>query len=144
VASRLDRPRSRRIGERQGAAEKYGAKAIAIEADVSDSNAVQRAADRIESELGPVDVWVNNAMVTIYSGGIDVAPDEFEQMTRVSFLGRYGTCGRANRGVIIFIGSALAYRSIPYQAPYCAAKAAVRVFVDSLRSELLYEKSNVR
>jgi NAD(P)-dependent dehydrogenase (short-subunit alcohol dehydrogenase family) len=131
--------------------EAAGGRALAIKADVADAAAVMDAADQVERELGPIDVWVNNAMVTIYASIVDITPEEFQQVTRVTYLGQvHGTLaalkhmrGR-NCGHIIFIGSALAYRSIPFQAPYCAAKAAVRGFVDSLRSELLYEDSKVR
>ena len=97
------------------------------------------------------DVWVNNAMVTVYANITDIAPEEFQQVTQVTYLGQvYGTQAALkhmrprNRGSIICIGSALAYRSIPFQGPYCAAKAAVRGFVDALRSELLYEGRKVR
>ena len=128
-----------------------GARALAIHADVADAAALMRAADEIEAELGPIDVWVNSAMVTIYAAIADVTPEEFHQVTNVTYLGHvYGTLAALkqmrvrNRGVIIFIGSALAYRSIPFQGPYCAAKAAVRGFVDSLRSELLYERSEIK
>jgi short-subunit dehydrogenase len=135
----------------QQAIEKAGARALAIEADVSDASAVVRAAQRIERELGPIDVWVNNAMVTIYAPIVEITPEEFLQVTRITYLGQvHGTLAALkfmsarNRGHIIYVGSALAYRSIPFQAPYCAAKAAVRGFVDSLRSELLYEGSKIR
>jgi NAD(P)-dependent dehydrogenase (short-subunit alcohol dehydrogenase family) len=131
--------------------EATGGRALAFQADVSDAEALMRAADQVELELGPIDVWVNNAMVTIYANIADIAPDEFHQVTQVTYLGQvYGTLAALkhmrprNRGVIICIGSALAYRSIPFQGPYCAAKAAVRGFVDSLRSELLYEGSKIR
>jgi short-subunit dehydrogenase len=110
-----------------------------------------RAADQVESELGPIDVWVNNAMVTIYGSIVDITPAEFLQVTQVTYLGQvHGTLAALkhmrprNRGTIICIGSALAYRSIPFQAPYCAAKAAVRGFIDSLRSELMYEHSKIK
>lgn len=125
-------------------------RSLAIEADVGDASAVMRAASRVEAQLGPIDVWVNNAMVTVYASIEDIAPDEFDQVTKISYLGQvYGTLAALkhmrprNHGVIICIGSALAYRSIPFQGPYCAAKAAVRGFVDSLRSELLYQGSKV-
>ena len=131
--------------------EATGGKALAIPADVADADALMRAADQVELELGAIDVWVNNAMVTIYANITDIAPEEFHQVTQVTYLGQvYGTLAALkhmrprNRGVIICIGSALAYRSIPFQGPYCAAKAAVRGFVNSLRSELLYEGSKIR
>ena len=110
-----------------------------------------RGADQIEAEFGAIDVWVNNAMVTVYASIVDITPEEFQQVTQVTYLGQvHGTLAalkhmrQRNRGIIICIGSALAYRSIPFQGPYCAAKAAVRGFVDSLRSELLYERSRIR
>lgn len=126
-------------------------RAMVIEADVGDANAMVRAADEVAANFGSIDVWINNAMVTIYASIVDITPDEFHQVAEVTYLGQvHGTLAALkymrprNRGVIISIGSALAYRSIPFQAPYCAAKAAVRGFVDSLRSELLYEGSNIR
>lgn len=131
--------------------EAAGGKALAIQADVADADALVRAADQVEVELGPINVWVNNAMVTIYANITDIAPEEFHQVTQVTYLGQvHGTLAALkhmrprNCGIIICIGSALAYRSIPFQGPYCAAKAAVRGFVDSLRSELLYEGSKIR
>jgi NAD(P)-dependent dehydrogenase (short-subunit alcohol dehydrogenase family) len=130
--------------------EAKGGRALAIQADVADANALMQAAARVEAELGPIDVWVNNAMVTIYADIVDILPEEFLQVTKVTYLGQvHGTLAALkymrprNRGVIVCIGSALAYRSIPFQAPYCAAKAAVRGFVDSLRSELLNEGSRI-
>ena len=131
--------------------EALGGRTLAIEADVSDAKAVQQAAGRIERELGPIDVWVNNAMVTVYATCDKVTPEEYLQVTRVTYLGQvHGTLAalehmqKRNRGTIISIGSALAYRSIPFQGPYCAAKSAVRAFVDSLRSELLWQGSQVK
>ena len=131
--------------------EEMGGRALAICADVADADALMGAADHVEAEFGPIDVWVNNAMVTIYARIADITPKEFHQVTQVTYLGQvYGTLAalkhmrRRDRGVIVYIGSALAYRSIPFQGPYCAAKAAVRGFVDSLRSELLYEGSDIR
>lgn len=134
----------------KNAIEAAGGRAIAIQADVADADALMRAADQVESELGPIDVWVNNAMVTIYASIKDISPAEFHQVTQVTYLGQvHGALAALkhmrlrNRGAIICIGSALAYRSIPFQAPYCAAKAAVRGFVNSLRSELMYEGSKI-
>ena len=130
--------------------ESRGGAALAIPADVADADAMMDAADRVERELGPIDVWINNAMVTIYATSVDVTPEEFLQVTRVTYLGQvHGTQAalkhmRArDRGTVICIGSALAYRSIPFQAPYCAAKAAIRGFVDALRTELQWEGSAV-
>jgi NAD(P)-dependent dehydrogenase (short-subunit alcohol dehydrogenase family) len=131
--------------------EAAGGRALAIRADVADADALMRGADQVETEFGPIDVWVNNAMVTIYASIADITPDEFKQVTEVTYLGQvHGTLAALkhmrprNSGIIICIGSALAYRSIPFQGPYCAAKAAVRGFVDSLRSELIYEGSKIR
>lgn len=131
--------------------ETKGGRAISIQADVADATALMRAAGQVEGQLGPIDVWVNNAMVTIYAKITDIAPEEFQQVTQVTYLGQvHGTLAALkhmrprNRGVIVYIGSALAYRSIPFQGPYCAAKAAMRGFVNSLRSELLYEGSKIR
>ena len=131
--------------------EAAGGRALVIQADVSDPDALFRAADEAAEAFGGIDVWVNNAMVTIYAPVTRIEPAEFEQVTKVTYLGQvYGTMAalrhmrRRNRGAIVCVGSALAYRSIPLQAPYCAAKAAVRGFVDSLRSELMHEGSAVR
>ncbi|MCG6205636.1 SDR family oxidoreductase [Rhodopseudomonas sp. HC1] len=130
--------------------ESSGGRALPIVADVGDADAMFAAAERIERELGPVDVWVNNAMVTVYGASVDITPEEFAQVTRVTYLGQvHGTLAALRHmrprdsGAIISIGSALAYRSIPFQAPYCAAKAATRGFIDSLRSELMAENSAV-
>ncbi|RED36237.1 short-subunit dehydrogenase [Rhodopseudomonas thermotolerans] len=129
---------------------RLGGEALVIEADVGDAEAMMVAADQVEAELGPIDLWVNNAMVTVYGASVDISPEEFHQVTRVSYLGQvHGTLAALrqmrprNRGAIISIGSALAYRSIPFQAPYCAAKAATRGFIDSLRSELMAEHSAI-
>lgn len=128
-----------------------GGTALAVVADVADAAQVEAAAVRIERELGPIDVWVNNAMVTIVSRIEDVTPAEFRQVTDVTYLGTvHGTVAalrrmrQRDRGTIVQVGSALAYRSIPLQAPYCAAKAAIRGFTDSLRAELIHDGSRVR
>jgi NAD(P)-dependent dehydrogenase (short-subunit alcohol dehydrogenase family) len=113
--------------------EAAGGQALVIRADVGDAEAMFRAAEKIEAEFGPIDVWVNSAMVTIYASVADISPDEFHQVTQVTYLGQvHGTLAALkhmrtrNQGLIVFVGSALAYRSIPFQAPYCAAKAAIR------------------
>lgn len=131
-------------------AESCGRRALAITVDVSDADAVERAAFLIESELGPIDVWVNNAMVTVFSPVALLQPDEVRRVTEVTYLGTVnGTLSALrrmsprDRGAIIQVGSALAYRSIPLQAPYCGAKAAIRGFTDSLRTELLHSGSRV-
>jgi len=131
--------------------ESYGRRALAIPVDVSDADAVERAAHLVESQLGPIDVWVNNAMVTVFSPVELLQADEVRRVTEVTYLGAVnGTLSALKRmlprgrGVIIQVGSALAYRSIPLQAPYCGAKAAIRGFTDSLRTELLRSGSRVR
>jgi NAD(P)-dependent dehydrogenase (short-subunit alcohol dehydrogenase family) len=128
-----------------------GAKAVEWEpADVSDSEAMFAAADRLERRLGFIDVWINDAMETMFSTVADMDPAEFQRVTEVTYLGFvYGTMAALKsmrlrgRGRIIQIGSALAYRGIPLQAAYCGAKHAIRGFTDSLRTELLHEKSGI-
>ncbi|MDP4023518.1 SDR family oxidoreductase [Methylobacterium sp. NEAU 140] len=131
--------------------ERAGGRPMAFCADVADADAVAQAADELADRFGGIDVWVNNAMVTIYAPVQETSPEEFRRATEVTYLGQvHGTLAAlrhmvpADRGTIVHIGSALAYRSIPLQASYCAAKAAVRGFVDSLRSELLHDRSRVR
>lgn len=131
-------------------AEALGVRALALPVDVADAQAVEAAADRVEAELGPIDVWVNDAMATIYAPALDIAPEDFKRATEVTYLGAaWGTLAALRRmkprgrGTVVQVGSALAYRSIPLQAPYCGAKAALRGFTDSLRSELLHEGSRV-
>jgi short-subunit dehydrogenase len=129
----------------------YGVAALAIPADVADADVLDAAAERVENELGPIDVWVNNAMVTIFAPAQAVRSDEYRRVTEVTYLGQvHGTLAalrrmrRRNRGTIVQVGSALSYRAIPLQAAYCAAKFAVRGFTDSLRSELAHEGSRIR
>lgn len=131
--------------------EAYGARARAIPTDVADAKAVETAADEIENTLGPIDVWVNNAMATVFSPVSAITPEEFKRVAEVTYLGTvYGTLAalkrmrERDRGTIVQVGSALAHRAIPLQAPYCAAKFAVRGFTDSLRSELLHDRSRIR
>jgi NAD(P)-dependent dehydrogenase (short-subunit alcohol dehydrogenase family) len=109
--------------------EQAGSKALAISADVASAKQVDGAAERIEQELGPIDIWVNNAMTTIFAPFTEITPDEFERATQVTYLGRvYGTMAALkrmkprDRGTIVQVGSALAYRSIPLQSAYCGAK----------------------
>jgi len=127
-----------------------GVRAVPVSADVADFSAVDAAAGEIERALGPIDVWVNNAMATIFAPVRDIAAHEFKRATEVTYLGQvHGTMaalGRMrprNRGTIVNIGSALAYRAIPLQAAYCGAKFAVRGFTDSLRTELLHDGVDV-
>jgi NAD(P)-dependent dehydrogenase (short-subunit alcohol dehydrogenase family) len=131
--------------------ESLGGQAIAIPTDVADAEAVEAAAQRVEAELGPIDAWVNNAMVSVFAPIRDTTPDEIRRVTEVTYLGTvHGTLAALRRmlprdsGVIVQVGSALAYRSIPLQAAYCAAKHAVSGFTDSLRSELQHDSSGVR
>ena len=127
-----------------------GGKGLAVPADVADAAQVESAAVRIEEELGPIAVWVNNAMVTIFARVVDITPEEFKRATEVTYLGTvYGTMAALRRmlprnaGRIIQVGSALAYRSIPLQAPYCGAKHAIAGFTDSLRTELIHDCKNI-
>jgi NAD(P)-dependent dehydrogenase (short-subunit alcohol dehydrogenase family) len=131
--------------------EREGGQAAIFPADVADAVAVRNAADGIEQTLGPIDVWVNCAMVTVFSRVDDITSEEYRRVTEVTYLGYvHGTCEalrrmkRRGRGTIIQVGSALAYRSIPLQSAYCAAKAAIRGFTESLRCELIHDKSPIR
>ena len=130
--------------------EKLGGRAIVLPLDVADADAVFAAADRIAATFGHIDVWVNDAMVTVFSPVWRMTPDEFRRVTEVTYLGFvHGTMAAlrhmraANRGSIIQIGSALAYRGIPLQSAYCGAKHAIRGFTDSLRAELINERSGI-
>jgi NAD(P)-dependent dehydrogenase (short-subunit alcohol dehydrogenase family) len=131
--------------------ETAGGRALVLVADVADADQVEAAAARVEAELGPIDVWVNDAMVTVFGPVHAMTPAEFRRATEVTYLGTvHGTMAalkrmRArDRGIIVQVGSALAYRSVPLQSAYCGAKAAIRGFTDSLRCELLHEGSQVR
>jgi NAD(P)-dependent dehydrogenase (short-subunit alcohol dehydrogenase family) len=124
--------------------------ALAIACDVADADGLAAAALRVESELGPIDVWINNAMTTVFAKFDDMTPAEFRRVTEVTYLGSvWGTRAALthmkarDRGTIVQIGSALAYRSIPLQSGYCGAKHAIHGFLDSLRSELIHEGSNL-
>jgi short-subunit dehydrogenase len=123
-----------------------GVRATAVIADVADVAAVDAAAREIEEAFGPIDIWINNAMATVFAPVTKISPDEFKRATEVTYLGQvYGTMAALslmrprNRGTIVNIGSALAYRAIPLQSAYCGAKYAVRGFTDSLRSELIHD-----
>lgn len=127
-----------------------GVPGIAVVTDVSDPAQVEAAAERVERELGPIDVWVNNAMVTVMSRIADARPEDYRRVTEVTYLGAvHGTLAALrrmlprDRGTIVQVGSALAYRAIPLQSAYCAAKHALRGFTDSLRTELLHERRHV-
>jgi NAD(P)-dependent dehydrogenase (short-subunit alcohol dehydrogenase family) len=131
--------------------EKAGGEAMVLQADVADAEAVLAAADGVTKRWGGIDVWINNAMATIFAPVHDITPEEFRRVTEVTYLGQvHGTLAalkhmrKRGRGTIVQVGSALAYRSIPLQSAYCAAKAAVRGFTDSLRCELVHEGSAIR
>jgi NAD(P)-dependent dehydrogenase (short-subunit alcohol dehydrogenase family) len=127
-----------------------GGEAIVVPVDVADHEAVEAAAQRVEDELGPIDVWVNDAFSGVFAPVTEIKPEEFRRVTEVSYLGYvYGTKAALKRmiprdsGVVVQVGSALAYRGIPLQSAYCAAKHAIQGFHESLRCELLHDRSNV-
>lgn len=141
----------KRLAEAAAEAQAFGVRTLWIPVDVADSDAVDAAAARVEDVLGPIDVWVNNAMATIFAPLHKIRADEFRRVTEVTYLGQvYGTIAALKhmrprgRGTIVQVGSALAYRAIPLQSAYCGAKFAVRGFTDSLRSELAHEGLNIR
>jgi NAD(P)-dependent dehydrogenase (short-subunit alcohol dehydrogenase family) len=130
--------------------EAMGGRALVLPTDVADNEAVEAAAARVEEELGPIDVWVNNAMCSVFSPVKEMRPEEYRRVTDVTYLGYvWGTLAALrrmlprDRGSIVQVGSALAYRGIPLQSAYCAAKHAIQGFCDSLRSELLHDGSHV-
>jgi short-subunit dehydrogenase len=130
--------------------EAAGGTAHIFEADVSHANAVEDAASELEQRCGPIDVWVNNAMASVFSPVKEMTAEEFRRVTEVTYLGAvYGTLAALrrmlprDRGTIVQVGSALAYRGIPLQSAYCAAKHAIQGFCDSLRAELLHDGSHV-
>ena len=131
--------------------EAAGAKALVLPTDVSDAQAVEAAAGEVEERFGPIDVWVNNAMVSVFSPVKEMTAEEFRRVTEVTYLGTvYGTLAALkrmlprNRGSIVQVGSALAYRGIPLQSAYCGSKHAIQGFTESLRSELIHDRSDVR
>ncbi len=130
--------------------EQLGGKAVVLPCDVAHADEVENAAETLEREFGPPDVWVNNAMSTIFAPFHQMSPEEFKRATEVTYLGCvYGTMSalkrmrQHNRGTIVQVGSALAYRSIPLQSAYCGAKHAIAGFTDSIRSELIHQNSRV-
>jgi NAD(P)-dependent dehydrogenase (short-subunit alcohol dehydrogenase family) len=130
--------------------EEAGGRAVVVPADVADADAVESAAARIEAELGPIDVWVNNAMTSVFSRFSDMTPEEFRRVTEVTYLGYvYGTMAALrrmrsrNRGTIVQVGSALAFRGIPLQSAYCGAKHAIEGFTESVRCELIHDGIDV-
>jgi NAD(P)-dependent dehydrogenase (short-subunit alcohol dehydrogenase family) len=127
-----------------------GGRAVAVPTDVANAVEVEDAAERIERELGPIDIWVNNAMVSVFSPVKELTSSDVERVTQVTYLGVvYGTLAALkrmlprDRGAIVQVGSALAYRGIPLQAAYCGAKHAIQGFTESLRCELLHDRSRV-
>ena len=140
-----------RLEQTAAEVERLGGQALVLPLDVVDEDAVDDAAAQIEGSFGPIEVWVNNAMATTFARVTDITPEEFRRATEVTYLGYvWGTLAALrrmvprDRGTIVQVGSALAYRAIPLQAPYCAAKHAVKGFTQSLRTELLHDGSNVR
>jgi NAD(P)-dependent dehydrogenase (short-subunit alcohol dehydrogenase family) len=137
----------------QGATEDVrsaGGQALAIPTDTADYDQVEAAAQRVEDELGPIDVWVNVAFTSVFARFTDIEPDEYKRVTDVNYHGFvYGTRAALdrmlprNRGAIVQVGSALAYRGIPLQSAYCGSKHAIQGFNEALRTELLHDKSNV-
>jgi len=130
--------------------ESLGGQALAVPTDVADHAQVEAAAAAVEERFGPIDVWVNDAMSTVFARFLDTEPEEFKRATEVTYLGTvYGTMSALkrmtarDRGKIVQVGSALSYRAIPLQAAYCGAKFGIRGFTDSIRTELLHDKSKV-
>ncbi|MDP9486528.1 MAG: SDR family oxidoreductase [Actinomycetota bacterium] len=130
--------------------EALGGRALVLPTDVSDAGAVEEAAGRVEEELGSIDVWVNNAMTAIFAPVKETTPEEYRRITEVTYLGYvHGTMAALkrmlprDRGTIVQVGSALAYRGIPLQAAYCGSKHAIKGFTESVRTELLHDGSNV-
>jgi NAD(P)-dependent dehydrogenase (short-subunit alcohol dehydrogenase family) len=130
--------------------EELGGKALILPCDVADPDAIEAAAAKVEEEFGPIDVWVNVAMTSVFSFIKDMTPADFKRVTEVCYLGyvngtlaAYKRMRSRNRGHIIQVGSALAYRGIPLQAAYCASKHAIQGFMDSFRSELIHEGSRI-
>jgi NAD(P)-dependent dehydrogenase (short-subunit alcohol dehydrogenase family) len=130
--------------------ESLGGKGLVIPTDVAHPGEVEAAAESVEAKFGPIDIWVNNAMVTIFSPFSRISPEEYRRVTEVTYLGSvYGTMTALKRmmprdsGTIVQVGSALAYRGIPLQSAYCGAKHALRGFIDSVRTELIHDKSKV-
>lgn len=131
--------------------EAAGGKAVVLPTDVADADAMEKAAAAVEQQFGPIDIWINNAMASVFSPVKKMEPKEYKRVTEVTYLGVvYGTLCALKRmlprdnGMIVQVGSALAYRSIPLQSAYCAAKHAIAGFTDSLRCELIHDHSNVR
>lgn len=140
-----------RLQETVSEVEELGGEALACPADVSDADAVEHAADAVEARFGPIDVWINDAMATVFAPFLEITPEEYRRVTEVTYLGFVnGTRAALRRmrprdsGTILQVGSALAYRSIPLQSAYCGAKHAIVGFTDSLRAELLHHSSRIQ
>lgn len=130
--------------------DKLGGRALIVPCDVADHGAVEEAADRVEAELGPIDIWINVAFAGVMARFVDIAPEDYGRVTDVTYHGQVNGVRAAlrhmlprNRGHIVLTGSALAYRGIPLQSAYCGAKHAIQGFQDSLRAELFHAKSRV-
>jgi NAD(P)-dependent dehydrogenase (short-subunit alcohol dehydrogenase family) len=130
--------------------ESLGGRALAVPADVADADRVEVAAETVERELGPIDVWINDAMATVFAPFLETTAEEFRRATEVTYLGTvHGTQSALrrmvprDRGTVVQVGSALAYRAIPLQSAYCGAKFGIRGFTDSVRTELLHGGSRV-
>jgi NAD(P)-dependent dehydrogenase (short-subunit alcohol dehydrogenase family) len=139
-----------RLDHAAAALRRFGIRALPIPTDVADAQAVEAAAGQVERELGPIDVWVNVAMATVFAPVHKLTAEEFQRGTAVTYLGQvHGTMAALkhmrprNRGAIVSVGSALAYRSVPLQSVYCGAKFAIRGFLDALRSELYHDNIKI-
>ena len=139
-----------RLEDAKHEVESLGGQALVLPGDVADPETTERAADQTEAAFGPIDVWVNDAMTTVFGPFHEMKPEDFKRVTEVTYLGFvYGTMAalkrmrRRDRGTIVQVGSALAYRSIPLQSAYCGAKHAIVGFTDSIRSELIHDRSHV-
>lgn len=139
-----------RLQATRGEVEERGGRALPIPTDVAEADQVEAAADRVESEWGPIDIWVNNAMTSVFAEFVDIEPAEYRRVTDVVYHGQvHGTRAALrrmlprDRGTIVLVGSALSYRGIPLQSAYCGAKHATQGMFDSVRSELLHRGSRV-
>jgi short-subunit dehydrogenase len=138
------------LGAAKNEIESAGGEALIIQCDVSDPHQVDKAASETEENFGPIDIWINDAMTTVFAPFTEISPADFKRVTEVTYLGYvYGTLAALkrmklrNRGTIVQVGSALAYRGIPLQSAYCGSKHAIQGFTESVRSELIHEGSNI-
>lgn len=139
------------LQEAENACRQYGVRTQVISADVADARSLQKAAAEIETQLGAIEVWINNAMTTVLAPFHLMSDEEFRRVTEVTYLGYVNGTRAAlevmsprNRGIIIQVGSALAWRSIPLQSAYCGAKAAIRGFTDAVRTDLMHQRSRIQ